>query len=103
MKRHFLGLVLLSSALVAFAAPAGAEDQPAPRLRPEGIDGALVICGGTVPEAARDRFLQQAGGDKAELVVLSDGANADDPLATWKARKPASVVLVEVRVASDGR
>src|SRR5262249_28706973 len=81
-------------------APPVAAEQPAAvkeRLSPEGIDGALVICGGgKLPDAVLDRFLQLAGGAKAHLVIIptaSDSADkepADKILAPWQERKPAS-------------
>jgi cyanophycinase len=96
-----VALALLSLVLPAF----GQQKVPAPeRIRPSGIDGALVIVGGgKVPDAAIDRFLKLAGGDKAKLVIIptasgtADGADADKVLAPWKERKPASAVLLHTR------
>jgi cyanophycinase len=81
------------------------DQKPAPeRIRPSGIDGALVICGGgKMPDAVLDRFVQLAGGEKAHLVLIptaSDAADkqaADKLLAPWKARKVASVVVLHTR------
>jgi cyanophycinase len=88
----------------------GEAKKPAPeRLRPSGIDGALVIGGGgELPEAARGRFVELAGGSKAHLVILSAAGDRPDPeaqeqrLKPWKDRKPASVVLLPARPPKDG-
>ena len=103
MRRRLIGLAVSLLVLVAIrAAPARAEEKALPRLRPSGIDGALVICGGEAPEAARVRFVRLAGDDEARLVILSSDDNADGEttekrLESWKARKPASVVALAVR------
>ena len=53
------------------ATTVAAEQFPQPTLdqvRPAGINGALVICGGgKLPQAALDRFYQLAGGDTGRL------------------------------------
>jgi cyanophycinase len=68
------------------------------------IHGALVLCGGgRVPDAARERFVELAGGPKAKLVVITaSGIDPDSPagekiLEPWKALKPASLVLFHGR------
>jgi cyanophycinase len=83
---------------------AEAKPAPQPRLRPEGIDGALVLCGGgRVPDAARARFVELAGGPKARLVIVptageaADRDGADQLLAPWKALQPASAVVLHTR------
>ncbi len=100
LRRPVAALALL------LALPAFAEQKvPAPeRLRPAGIDGALVIVGGgKTPEAALDRFLKFAGGDKAKFVIIptasatADKADADKLRAAWTARKPASAVVLHTR------
>src|SRR5262249_31351327 len=80
--------ILLTTALWTIRLPAEPNPPPAAapeRLRPAGIYGALVLCGGDkVPEAARQRFVELAGGPKAHLVVVpihgqaTDRAKADD-------------------------
>src|SRR5690349_15835602 len=46
-------------------------DDP-PRLRPDGIDGAIVITGGDrLPDVVARRFVELAGGAKAHLLVLA--------------------------------
>jgi cyanophycinase len=94
----------LAAALLLALAPAGprlgADTKPAaqPRLRPEGIDGALVLCGGQVPDDARARFVELAGGAKARLVLVTPSSSADDKLlAPWRALRPASAVVLRPR------
>ena len=76
----------------------------ASRIRPSGIDGALVIGGGgKLPDAVYARFIELAGGEKARLVIIptagtdADKADADKLLTAWKARKPASAVVLHTR------
>src|SRR5262245_39031705 len=84
---------------------AAGEKKAAPeRIRPEGIDGALVLCGGgKVPEAALDQCMKLAGGEKAHLVIIPTASPAADTqpaetyLARWQARKPASAVVLHTR------
>jgi cyanophycinase len=95
------GGTALAAALLLALAQSGsrlaAEAKPAPRLRPAGIDGALVLCGGgKVPDAARTRFVELAGGEKARLVIVPTAAGgADALLAPWRALKPASAVMLQ--------
>jgi cyanophycinase len=105
------GAVLFAAFLLALS-PCGprlaAEGKPAsqPRLRPAGIDGALVLCGGgQVPAAAQARFVELAGGEKARLVIVASSNEDDDKLlGPWKALKPASAVVIHThsrRTADD--
>ena len=96
-----LAVVLLLPYLPGLA---GDRKPVAKRIRPSGIDGALVICGGgKTPKDALDRFVQLAGGEKAHLVIIptaSDNADktpAEKVLAPWKTRKVASVVVLHTR------
>jgi cyanophycinase len=80
-----------------------------PWLDPNGIRGALVICGGgSLPDAVRDRFIELAGGKESRLVVIptaSETAEATiaDPtrqerlLAPWKLKGAAEVQLLHTR------
>jgi cyanophycinase len=69
-------------------------------IRPQGIDGTLVIGGGgTIPEAAVKRFLLAAGGDKAKLVVVVVGAGAaqdssEQIVKKWQEQQTPSVVVL---------
>jgi cyanophycinase len=100
LRRRFGALpTILLTAL--FVLPAlGEPKPPAPeRIRPAGIDGALVIAGeGPMPDAVRERFVKLAGGDKAKLVIVrADKDDADKLLAPWTALKPASAVVMPAR------
>jgi cyanophycinase len=101
LRRLVAALTLFLAALPAFAEPRPAVVE---RLRPAGIDGALVIVGGgKTPDAVLDRFMKLAGGDKAKLVIIptasasADKTDADKLLAPWKERKPASAVVLHTR------
>ncbi|HEY8503884.1 MAG TPA: cyanophycinase [Gemmataceae bacterium] len=69
------------------------------------IPGALLIVGGgPMPDAVRDRFVELAGGERARLVVIptaGDGDFAGDAgasvLSPWKALKLESVELLHTR------
>lgn len=74
--------------------------RPATRIRPSGIEGSLVICGGgELPAPVINRFLELAGGRKARLVIIpTAGAQADEVdsetiLRPWIKRAPRSVTL----------
>ncbi len=89
--------------------PLGAEEKPAAPapLRPAGIDGALVIGGGRLPDAVLDRFTELAGGRQARLAVLvMTGANPEEPplkqrIAHWKSGRAASVVVLRPRPSQE--
>ncbi|HYT94192.1 MAG TPA: cyanophycinase [Gemmataceae bacterium] len=94
----FLPLVALS------LGSAGGQKAAQERLRPEGIDGSLVICGGgKLPDSVLTRFVQLAGGEQAHLVIVPTASDRADKeaeeklLAPWKARKVASVTLLHTR------
>jgi cyanophycinase len=95
------GLLLLFLAGLCLArTETWAEQKPTARerLRPEGIDGALVLCSGAVSDAARDRFFDLAGKDKARIVVVSpgndkiDSTNAKKLAEAWRDGKAADVI-----------
>src|SRR5437868_15258337 len=115
MRRHRfarLGAALLLFLPVsAFAGWLHADQATAPqvaqiaaRLRPSGLEGAVIAVGGDKPsEAAISRFVELAGGEKAELVVAILGtANADDLLDTLRARKTAGLVVLPLKERVDG-
>jgi cyanophycinase len=100
LRRPLAALVLFLT-LPAFAEQKAAAPE---RLRPAGIDGALVIVGGgKTPDAALDRFMKFAGGEKAKLVIIPttsatpDKDDAEKTLGAWKARKPASIFVLHAR------
>ncbi|MGE5193162.1 MAG: cyanophycinase [Deltaproteobacteria bacterium] len=75
------------------------------RIDPDGIKGALVICGGgRLPDSVRDKFIDLAGGNEARLVIIPT-ASEDDTIdedgrevaEIWKARAPASITIVHTR------
>jgi cyanophycinase len=69
----------------------------------QGIEGTLVICGGgRLPEEVIGRFVEAAGGPKANLVLVptassfADRADPERYLAPWRERV-ASVTLLHTR------
>ncbi len=101
-RRYWLGPLLL---VVCAGLARSAEGEKAlPTLRPSGIEGSLLLCGGgKIPEAATRRFVTLAGGDKGHLVVIPTASElADkDPLekwiAPWKEFSFASVKVLHTR------
>ena len=77
--------VLLSLAVLLGSLPAARSAEPAPAADPAlptGVAaGSLVIVGGGgLPDAVRDRFLERAGGKDARLVIIPTASNkADTP------------------------
>jgi cyanophycinase len=75
------------------------------RIDPTGARGSLVIAGGgKLPAAVIDRFIAQAGGDDARLVIIPTASiRADDPaqqeqlLAPWQARPHATLEVLHTR------
>jgi cyanophycinase len=109
----FVRSALLTGALLitVFPTPLRAEPRAvvtnSPAREPKGestqrqLPGALVIVGGgLLPEAVRDRFLELAGGKKARLVVIpTASARAHQTgvfksFAYWRAQGVASAVLL---------
>jgi cyanophycinase len=81
--------------------PGEEGSRPTPPALHMNIPGALVIVGGGgLPEAVRDRFLELAGGAKARLVVIPtasaqyDGSKMSRSYAFWQAQHVASVTLL---------
>jgi cyanophycinase len=84
----------------------GAADalRPAPAIDPQGIPGALVICGGGVlQEAVWERFVKLAGGKSCRLVLIptaaADSEVADEAklIESWSSRGLASVKVMHTR------
>jgi cyanophycinase len=82
-----VALLVTSSRGDAFPTPKLADVDPA------GINGVLIIYGGgKLSDAALDRFLELAGGDKARLVVIptatekADDVELDSYATTWRNR-----------------
>jgi cyanophycinase len=72
--------------------------QPAVRSV-EGRGALVIVGGGELPDAIRERFLELGGGKKARLVVIPTASARDDRVARglqfWKANGPASVVMLD--------
>jgi cyanophycinase len=97
----FIGVCLVAFCFVN-AAKAGPVPMlgPAP-INPAGIDGALLLIGnGKIADTIKKQFVDQAGGEKARLVVVplakdvqgdKDGEKIE---ADWKAFKPESVTVM---------
>jgi len=82
-----VALLVTSSRGDAFPTPKLADVDPA------GISGVLIVYGGgKLSDAALDRFLELAGGDKARLVVIptatekADDVELDSYATTWRNR-----------------
>jgi cyanophycinase len=76
--------------------------QPAPiaeHLSPYGLQGAVIAVGGDKPsESAITRFVELAGGEKAEVVVVVIGtSNADSLLDALKGKKTANLVALPLK------
>jgi cyanophycinase len=108
--RRILAGILLCAVPVAVMChgaqePCGESKSSTPtRLNPAGIEGALVLHGGgKLPDAVAERFMELAGGEKANVVVIptageqADKAEGAALLEPWKSRKAASVVLLHTR------
>jgi cyanophycinase len=95
-------LLFLAANLVVATRPAAAAEPIPERLRPAGIDGTLVLCGSPhTPDSVLDRFVKLAGGDKANLLVITLGGSTDKLVESWQARKPATVTIEDFRAAKD--
>jgi cyanophycinase len=100
-----LGLVAAAFVVRADTTPRAAT---ADRLRPSGLEGAVVAVGGQ-PSAgwALRRFVECAGGEKAEVVVATvGGANAGgllDDLNALKAARVTALALTTRDAANDPR
>jgi cyanophycinase len=95
--------LLLAGTLVGFVSTARAADPVMPPM-PPGVAGTLVIVGGGgMPVAIRDRFLELAGGKKARLVIIptaSDKADRPELLkgwGHWRSQDVASVTFLHTR------
>jgi cyanophycinase len=73
-------------------------------IRPDGIEGSLVICGGNeMPDAVYARFRELAGGEQSRLVVIptaNERADTAEPVfwtAFWTGRGFSSVTVLNTR------
>jgi cyanophycinase len=101
-------VAVLAGALLFWGTTAAPVADPIPPLGPRAAcadrAGALVIVGGGgLPDAVRDRFLELAGGRKARLVIIPTASfEADYPhllksYTFWKSYGVASVELLHTR------
>jgi cyanophycinase len=83
------------------AGPVGTSTPPLQVLKTEGT--LLVVGGGKIPDAVRDKFLELAGGRKARLVVIPTASNLVDSgevpssYLFWRSQDVASVELLHTR------
>src|SRR3954452_18353125 len=96
------GACLLRSDPTILALASPPDGAPISRIPPRG--GALVICGGGgMPETVRDRFIELAGGARANLVIiptanrLADNDNASAVLDPWRDKGVATVQTFHTR------
>lgn len=106
MKSDRIGLAtfLLFCVLSAALRLDAEEKASSPRLRPAGVDGAVLIFGDNVSDSVRERFMSLAGGEKAKLVVVTREEKTKNQPESWEARKPESVRVVSLasrRAAED--
>jgi cyanophycinase len=73
VRRYRFALAICLLLLIRSAAPGldAQEKATSPRLRPSGIDGAVLLFGENVSDAVRERFLRHAEDEKAKPVVVS--------------------------------
>ncbi len=98
MKRKYLAIAACLLPLLATAVVAEEKGPARQRIRPDGVDGWLLLTGHTFPQEAPERFLDLAGKDKANIIIV---ASKDKPdvfdteilKATWKGTKATIVVV----------
>jgi cyanophycinase len=97
-------------ALAAFLGPFTAWAAPQVEKEPVGTPAVaeasgtlLIVGGGPLPDAIRDRFLNLAGGCNARLVIIptaserADRAVLDPSLKYWMSQRVASVRIIHTR------
>src|SRR5205814_1037575 len=99
-----LWFVVPPSGGMEFQPPQGGTTNPVVTTPPAEIPGTLVIVGGgKMPDAVRDRFIDLAGGARAKLVVIptasaaADGADAEKSVEPWRKYKTAALTLLHTR------
>src|SRR5882724_5867838 len=76
--RHFASVLL--TMLVAAALRAADEPAGFPWLDPDGVRGALLVCGGAEPaQTILDKFSELAGGNESRIIVVR-GTDASSPI-----------------------
>ena len=73
-------------------------------IDPRGVSGELIMCGSEPPAQAIERFLTQAGGEKARLLVLTAGMDAKvgQRLRAAAKEKGAAVEVRPLNATEDG-
>src|SRR5262245_56279595 len=92
-------LLLPVVATLHAADPRPASAPPAPVLALKSSGSLIVVGGGKLPSAARDRFLELAGGKNARLVIIptaSQRADRPEPLPNYLFWRSQGVHSVEV-------
>ncbi|MGI9455161.1 MAG: cyanophycinase [Aeoliella sp.] len=94
-------------AVLLLAAQVQGDEFPTPALaeiKPVGINGALVICGGgELPDLAVEKFLELAGGEEARLVVIPTASERADEeqlesfATVWTERGFSNVEILHTR------
>jgi cyanophycinase len=80
--------------------PVGAADPRPPASAPKKSGSLVIVGGGQLPEAVRDRFLELAGGKKSRIVVIPTASAAAQKRGTsksydfWKRQEASSVTLL---------
>jgi cyanophycinase len=108
--RLTLCITLAVSPFLSCASAFGADlPAPAEYIDPDGIHGALVLCGGgRLPDSVREKFIELSGGKSAKLVIIPT-ASGDDTIADdgreveaiWRSREPSSITILHTRSAAE--
>jgi cyanophycinase len=106
-----LASLFFSFCAVGASEPGGVPASGSPitdQAKHEGLTGALVIVGGGgLPDAIRERFLRLAGGKEARLVIIPtanskvDEAEPHKGYAVWQSQPVASVSFLHTRDRSQ--
>lgn len=106
---HVMKKLLVLCLGLAAGLPLGSAAGEFPWIDPEGIQGSLVVVGGGgLPDAVREKFVELAGGQEARIVVIptasetAEGTLADPErlarlLEPWKALRAADVRAFHTR------
>jgi cyanophycinase len=86
VRSYRLTLAICLLLFVRLAAPGldAEEKAVSPRLRPSGIDGAVLLVGDNLSDAVRERFLRLAEVEKAKLVLVSSDEKGKNQLDSSK-------------------
>jgi cyanophycinase len=103
---RFAGISLVAFLLLAPLARAEDTGKIESRIRPAGIDGALVISGGgDVSQAVMDRFFSLGGGDKARPILLATARLPRQSLKVLETimekQRTTTVLFVSTREQAD--